>query len=937
MNPDLVNLVRNISHPPSGDSTDYTHYTYFSPCQCWTFKSNEYTKFWLEYCKLARKYENGELKGKLAIGERVGSHMPISSKFSFHFPANGDMPFSDYYNDEFIIGLVKCYQRAIEENFMLSPNMGELMCCVLEPTREYIINNEIIINVRLHFPYSKIDPKHHLRIIRPKVIDYLREANLFSSIPMQPNNDWDNIISSTFITDPMPLYMSVTNNDEPPLNYTHIYPRIDENISYTDVQEYNFKHVFKADCHEHVSKKLINPQMFQEVTDEDDMDFWMPLLLSSFYYPVVTQPNPNIINNVDFQSLNQLRQSSGSPKNRSQDNIAERDIDIANTLLDMLKSDKAKDENYWLDVGRALYNCDNKYEGDGYNSWVAFSKNGGRERDHCEIMWDSFEIENPITYKTIAYYAKRDNPSMYEKWHDNRCMKYFEIVLSENSATDHDTAVALYWVYWLDFMCSDADKKSWYTYQNHRWIPCDDGVELKEKISGDFRNRLLKLRTHYSFEGEHDLNEGNKDKYTKYISRINNLVVRLKSGKFKNSIMRDARGKFKDDNFKIFSNNNPRYMGLLDRVIECVSDRAIPREGKPEDYITKTASVRYHDEYTWEHPMVIKTMKWMRQMFTDEPLREYILKFLASLLRSGNLEKVFPCMTGEGNNSKSMFKKLLELVFGDYAFTFSTDTLTGRGGNRTSTQKALARYAKIVFAQEPDEGDSFQNGIIKELTGMDKIYANLLYENGGNFEVMFVLVLIANKIPIIPGADKAIIKRFKAFPFLSTWSEDAPDSEEEQFAKQTFKLNKNFSSEIPYMAPAFIWILVQYYAKYKCEGLEEPDIIKEHTELYWEEHDIYRHFTSECIEKVIIPGSITEDLPQGRINPNVSVTVGDVYSTFRFWMKDTYPDIKVPNNPAMRYELHQRWGKSVNNEWRGLKIKQGLADVEMKSFSYRQP
>lgn len=938
MNSSLLNLIQDVSDREA-DIESYTHYTYFSPAHKWTFNLNEYSHFWLNYCTLARQSEQGILTGKLSLGERADTQMPVSVQFSFKFPNNGELEsFTEYYNDAFIITLVKCYQRAIEENFELSSNLGELMCFVLEQTSEYIKDNKNIINIRLHFPYTCVETKYHVRIIRPRVINLLRQTNPYGLIFSQPLNDWDDIIDLSYITDALPLYQSVKNISEPIQTVTKILPRLEYEDTYDIIPEYEFNDVFRADHLDHVKRNLVEPQIFNHIEDEEDMDFWMPMMLSKSYYTSVTRVKHDVVSSLDFRSISDLRRSNNSPNHMRQENVVERDIDIAKVLLNMLKSDKAKHEHYWLDVGRALYNCDPTVEGNGFNTWIAFSKNGGKDEEVCELMWGTFEMENPITYKTIAFYAKQDNPSMYKKWHDERCRKYFEKVFEEPTATDHDVSLALYWVYWLEFICADAGKKSWYVYKmdglrrSHRWVPCDDGIELKSKISGEFRNRIEKLRTYYSTQGQRELNENAKDKYTRYIERANKLIVRLKSNKFKNQIMRDAKEKFKDDNFLKYRDQNHNYMGLLDCVIECVSDRAVARNGKPEDYITMCSRVRYHHEYNWDHPKVKEVMLWMRQMFPDPDLLDYILKFIASLFRSGNSEKIFPCFTGEGDNSKSMFKRLLELVFGAYCITFSTDVLTGRGGNRTNTQKALAKYSKLVFAQEPDENDSFQNGIIKELTGMDVIYGSLLYENGGNFEVFFVLILIANKIPIIPGADKAIINRFRAFPFLSTWSSDAPDSIEQQFKTNTFKKDKNFSSKIPFMAPAMMWILVQFYAKYATEGLKEPKIVTQHTKQYWEEHDIYLHFKRECIETVIIPGSKSPENPNGVPNPNVKLSVSDVYTTFRLWMKDTYPDIKVPNNPAMRYELTQRWGKSINNEWAGIKIKQGLADVDMIGY-----
>lgn len=342
-----------------------------------------------------------------------------------------------------------------------------------------------------------------------------------------------------------------------------------------------------------------------------------------------------------------------------------------------------------------------------------------------------------------------------------------------------------------------------------------------------------------------------------------------------------------------------------------------------------TSKVKYHPEYHWGHPLVRAMMKWLCQCFVDKELREYFILLCCSFLKSGNTEKIFPCFTGEKDNSKSMIKQALELVFGQYSFTFSTEVLCSRHAPRASQQKALARNCKTAFAQEPGVGEKFNAGIIKELTGLDQVFGNLLYENGGNFIVHFVLILICNEMPTIPDADDAIATRLRAVPFLSTWTKNAPKTEEEQFKKRLFPVDRDFNNKIPALAPAFLWILVQRYSDYKEFGLREPQMVEMATERYWEEHDLYKLFTKECIEPAIVPGSQTADNPHGRIDKNKSMTVSEIYSIFKFWIRDTYPDLKVPNQPQMRSQLRQgkRWGKPINDQWSGIQPKQAIASV----------
>ena len=936
MNPELFELLRktcklDINH------TDYTHYTYYNPSKCWTIRSTAHTEFWREYCKLAYRSMNDDVT-RLCLAERPKSIMPVIALFKFQFTVIPHVPANDYLNDEFIIKLVKSYQEAIRDNFVLTGNGVELICCVLEPENGEIQDNIININLRLQFPYCKMDTTIQNRIIRPKVIEILRRENFRSDLATELINTWEESIDPMVFNEPLPLYRSTTTADDINLICTHIYPNILDNDNYNDIPEFEFTAVFKYDYITDVQNGLINQQLFDDIEMDDgniaDIEIWMPLFLSINYFPMITQPKESI-NTQSLESLQPVNNLSSSNNNivkSMQNNIEDKDIDMAENLINMLNDKRSRDENYWLDVGKALYNADSDYNGRGYKLWISFSERGNRTKRDCDRYWDSFEIKNAIDVKTIAEYARIDNPRMYKVWHKN---KYTPYLIKATSMTDTDLALALYWVYWLDFTCSSAAKGgTWHVFKNHRWIECDDGIELSREISSNFRAIFERLQTELTEEKERSFDDNVKESNSKLIDKINKLTVKLKNGAMKRRIINEAREHFKDDNFNIYKDMNDSYFGLINGVIETCSDRAVFRRGKPQDYITRSSMVKYHTEYTWNHPLVEEFMLWMRQCFPDPSLKEYVLCLISSFMRSGNVEKIFPCLIGEGDNSKSMFKKVLELVFGTYAFTFATETLMSRNAARANQQKALARYCKIVFAQEPDNDTKFKNGIIKELTGLDKIYGSLLYENGGDFEVLFVLILIANKMPIIPGADKAIVNRLRAIPFLSKWVHDAPANAEEQFEKGIFQIDRLFSQRIPALAPAALWVFTQKYADYKKNGLIEPEAVSKATRKYWEEHDIYLHFTKECIDHVYLPGTHTADNPNGQLNLNMGLTVAEVYNSFRFWIRDTYPDIKVPNQPEMKLQLSQRWGKPIQDCWRGIQIKQMAADINMSGFNY---
>ena len=91
---------------------------------------------------------------------------------------------------------------------------------------------------------------------------------------------------------------------------------------------------------------------------------------------------------------------------------------MAEKLMSFINYERGYDENYWLDIGKALYNCDDTYDGRGFKLWTSFSNKAGRSINECYQVWDTFEIDNPITLKTLAFYARKDNYKLYKQWHE---------------------------------------------------------------------------------------------------------------------------------------------------------------------------------------------------------------------------------------------------------------------------------------------------------------------------------------------------------------------------------------------------------------------------------------------------------------------------------------------------------------------------------------
>lgn len=139
-----------------------------------------------------------------------------------------------------------------------------------------------------------------------------------------------------------------------------------------------------------------------------------------------------------------------------------------------------------------------------------------------------------------------------------------------------------------------------------------------------------------------------------------------------------------------------------------------------------------HD-FSINHPMVVKVNKWIGQIFPDEDLREFFWRYMASILYSGNGDKIFMVWSGDGDNSKSMLVRLIQKVLGDYCVKLPSSMLSEKDSHSTCANpcKAMAAKSKLVIFDEPDDSEQLKSALIKSLSGGDVFYNRNIYKKGG--------------------------------------------------------------------------------------------------------------------------------------------------------------------------------------------------------------
>jgi phage/plasmid-associated DNA primase len=925
MDPRLSELIHNSTNSTGIPVASYK--SLFGISSKFTITANKFGEFINGYCEFAYEDEkmdegNGIPPTKLCIAECLDgkSTLPIIGDFHLKFQVEEGDEERSYYGEDFALRVIKCYQQAMSELLNLSPGLSEYICCVLEG-HTYRNNSDYVHkHIVFQFPFCQVDIQYQKKIFRPYVEKLLRTNKVMQSFDTEPVGGWNEIISD--IKEYYPLYRSTIRDNMPHLSLNHIYGLIeDEHIDSSECPDIPLS-IFGPGNHSFIyNRKVPEGSIPEECPEDEDEDeyrkFWLPLFLSIHFYSGQTLPK-------------EIEAKKGMEKGpRGPYEIDEMDSDnpirMAHSLLPLLNVDRANKDYSWLDIGRTLHNITKGSE-EGLNMWVNFSSRSsekGRDKNMCTYKYGDLGGSN-LSIKTIAWYAKEDNIGGYNEWHSNWCQKSLNDSLSASHA---DVSKSIYRFYWLDYVYS-AETCCWYQYRGHHFYRVGrEPIVLRKAILEQFVGIYEKMRADISAQVLTIHDDLSKRNLEAKIGDINKLILRLKNENYRTTIVKATKDLFHVEEFEKLCDKNIYLTALNNCVLEVVEKKVRPRAGKPEDYVLKFSQINYPFDYSWDSYWVKEVVHWFNQITVgDKELKHYFFKRLSSFLRGLNPEKLFDVWTNEGNGGKSMLAKTIQYIFGSYFIDFPTSLLTavsGKNSSGPSPELAQAANARGAILSEPDDRDAMKGGIIKRITGGDRIFTRALNENGGSMEMTFKTIMICNRIPDIVNVDKALINRFVIMPFMGVWNDTAPDKEEDQFKMKNFKIDPFFEAKIPELARGLLWIIVHYYAYYAEEGLQFPPIVKEYIKKHWEDNDYYLQFISEKVSYAY------KDNDKKIIDEDALLAASDVYPHFLKWFKDYYPGLQVPTMAQMKADLCMsgRLGPQLKRSWVGIKVKMPIPEL----------
>lgn len=250
---------------------------------------------------------------------------------------------------------------------------------------------------------------------------------------------------------------------------------------------------------------------------------------------------------------------------------------------------------------------------------------------------------------------------------------------------------------------------------------------------------------------------------------------------------------------------------------------------EPTNLITKRSKFIYDKDAkcpTWD--------MFLLQIFNkDTDLIRFVQKAMGYSLSGDVREQCLFILWGTGANGKSTFLNVLQELFGDYACTTGTETFMKKTSEQ-SNDLARLKGIRLVTTTEVEQGKALSESLIKQITGGDEITARFLYGEYFSFKPTFKIFMATNHKPKIRGADNGIWRRIKMIPFTVTIPEEQRDKTltEKLIAENSGILN---------------W-LIQGYALWRKEGLNEPEAIRDANEEYRMDMDAVGTFVNDCFD-----------------------------------------------------------------------------------------
>jgi P4 family phage/plasmid primase-like protien len=797
----------------------------------------------------------------------------LYSSQSSNSSLNNNRKYERLYNDDNIYKIVDSYFNIIAKYLNIADE--DKIAYVMEKPNPVEFRNKLKDGIHIIFP-NIIIANNAQHFIRRKIIDIC--DIIFKDLPIC--NDYESIIDKAIIDINCWQMYGSKKPDCDTYRVSSIYKYINDK---TEKVEYNLN------ARDEI--KFIKLFSMRKKVNYDIN------CIKEEYITEITQYSKHILPALDQKLKSKVQNNIlGKALNNDKRYVSEDELIFIKKLVnECLSTSRADNYTDWINLGWVLRNIDYRL----LETWVDFSKiSSVYIEGECQLLWDKMRKDN-MGIGTLRWWAKQDNLTKYNEVVNKSIIRLIDEALGSDGS-HFDIACVVYAIFKDEFKAITKD--NWYKYdrEKHKWVRAREGLELRKILSVDICKKFMERSLHYAEHCEDPIMKTiNEEKSKKCI----NIAKQLKNASFKDSIMKECRTLFIDDKFEELLDSRSHLIGFENGVYDLKLH--IFRDGMPDDYIllsTKNNYIKYNSELF----EIGEINDFFAKIFTNKNLRNYVMDVLSCIIDGSISQERFYIFTGQGSNGKSKLLDLIQKAIGEYYCILPIALLTQKRAASNAAQSELERTKGRRFAvmQEPSENERLNIGLMKELSGQDRILVRTLFKEPYEFKPQFKMILTCNELPEVPSDDGGTWRRIKVCNFSSRFCENPVAN------KNEFHMDLELTDKFDKWKEVFISMMIERHKHINPSSIIEPSEVRIATESYKQNNDIIGQFINE---KIIIDEEIRE--------PRVTIT--KLYNDFRIWCSsNVIKGKKCPDRNQLKAYFEKLLGVPYDNKgWRGISYK----------------
>ncbi|MFN3700453.1 MAG: phage/plasmid primase, P4 family [Alphaproteobacteria bacterium] len=359
---------------------------------------------------------------------------------------------------------------------------------------------------------------------------------------------------------------------------------------------------------------------------------------------------------------------------------------------------------------------------------------------------------------------------------------------------------------WKETLLFCADEKVWYIWDGTSWVKDETKQVLeKAKVTAKKLTEDARLRTDKGAEKASKWAHGSQS-----ATRLSSMIK-----------LAEPDMACKSDKF----NQNDMQLNLLNCIVDLKTDDIIDHD--PKFYHSLTAPITFDPDADCP-----KFKEFLDITFQgNAEMIEYVQCMMGYILTGDTSEQCIFILLGDGRNGKSSLVNVIIELMGPYHKRANADTFLNINKSPIRSDLARLKGARVITGSEATNDKFWDEALIKDISGGEKVTARLLYENESEFLPRFKLLMAVNSLPQIKGMDGGIWRRIRILPFDFVVPKEQVDPQ----------LGKKLKDELP----GIFNFALEGLRKWRMNSLIEPELITNRVEEFRGQMDRIQAFIDE--------------------------------------------------------------------------------------------